>query len=134
MIQTGDSELRTAWHRCRCSSFVDESKVQLRGAGTGESQLSLERPSPHVLLARDQRTTRICRQRPVTRSNQGDRHECRDDAQERYEHSNGHNASRHWRALRERSRRLEPSRSEEHTSELQSLMRNSYAVFCLNKK
>src|SRR3546814_1011293 len=26
------------------------------------------------------------------------------------------------------------SRSEEHTSELQSLMRNSYAVFCLNKK
>src|SRR3546814_1417251 len=25
-------------------------------------------------------------------------------------------------------------RSEEHTSELQSLMRNSYAVFCLTKK
>src|SRR3546814_3052020 len=28
----------------------------------------------------------------------------------------------------------ELSRSEEHTSELQSLMRNSYAVFCLKKK
>src|SRR3546814_4241718 len=27
-----------------------------------------------------------------------------------------------------------PRRSEEHTSELQSLMRNSYAVFCLTKK
>src|SRR3546814_5572335 len=27
-----------------------------------------------------------------------------------------------------------PTRSEEHTSELQSLMRNSYAVFCLKKK
>src|SRR3546814_9966114 len=27
-----------------------------------------------------------------------------------------------------------PERSEEHTSELQSLMRNSYAVFCLKKK
>src|SRR3546814_4558410 len=27
-----------------------------------------------------------------------------------------------------------PNRSEEHTSELQSLMRNSYAVFCLKKK
>src|SRR3546814_3828665 len=27
-----------------------------------------------------------------------------------------------------------PVRSEEHTSELQSLMRLSYAVFCLNKK
>src|SRR3546814_9690939 len=26
-----------------------------------------------------------------------------------------------------------PGRSEEHTSELQSLMRNSYAVFCLKK-
>src|SRR3546814_6800215 len=28
----------------------------------------------------------------------------------------------------------EPHRSEEHTSELQSLMRISYAVFCLKKK
>src|SRR3546814_10028589 len=28
----------------------------------------------------------------------------------------------------------EKERSEEHTSELQSLMRNSYAVFCLKKK
>src|SRR3546814_4903132 len=28
----------------------------------------------------------------------------------------------------------EVERSEEHTSELQSLMRISYAVFCLNKK
>src|SRR3546814_8037176 len=27
-----------------------------------------------------------------------------------------------------------PNRSEEHTSELQSLMRNSYAVLCLKKK
>src|SRR3546814_7327817 len=33
-------------------------------------------------------------------------------------------AARFWRARR----------SEEHTSELQSLMRNSYAVFCLKKK
>src|SRR3546814_15501012 len=29
---------------------------------------------------------------------------------------------------------LDASRSEEHTSELQSLMRISYAVFCLKKK
>src|SRR3546814_1308213 len=29
---------------------------------------------------------------------------------------------------------VEWSRSEEHTSELQSLMRNSYAVFCLKTK
>src|SRR3546814_2605448 len=32
------------------------------------------------------------------------------------------------------SRRWKCSRSEEHTSELQSLMRISYAVFCLKKK
>src|SRR3546814_2079006 len=30
--------------------------------------------------------------------------------------------------------RRAPSRSDEHTSELQSLMRISYAVFCLKKK
>src|SRR3546814_2509959 len=36
---------------------------------------------------------------------------------------------RHW--LREQRR---DDRSEEHTSELQSLMRISYAVFCLKKK
>src|SRR3546814_3269055 len=29
---------------------------------------------------------------------------------------------------------FDPTRSEEHTSELQSLMRISYAVFCLKKK
>src|SRR3546814_7320771 len=33
-----------------------------------------------------------------------------------------------------KSNRLAVSRSEEHTSELQSLMRISYAVFCLKKK
>src|SRR3546814_1141763 len=32
------------------------------------------------------------------------------------------------------SEAAEIKRSEEHTSELQSLMRNSYAVFCLKKK
>src|SRR3546814_6713844 len=33
-----------------------------------------------------------------------------------------------------RHRPLDECRSEEHTSELQSLMRISYAVFCLKKK
>src|SRR3546814_9447950 len=37
--------------------------------------------------------------------------------------------SRHWRRLGHQH-----VRSEEHTSELQSLMRISYAVFCLKKK
>src|SRR3546814_1246864 len=35
---------------------------------------------------------------------------------------------------RPRRLRASPTRSEEHTSELQSLMRISYAVFCLKKK
>src|SRR3546814_3355325 len=38
------------------------------------------------------------------------------------------------RALPRRVRRRPLGRSEEHTSELQSLMRISYAVFCLKKK
>src|SRR3546814_4019791 len=45
-------------------------------------------------------------------------------------------ADRHFVAEAEdrRGRAIERQRSEEHTSELQSLMRISYAVFCLNKK
>src|SRR3546814_6923284 len=40
-------------------------------------------------------------------------------------------APSHWR---DEALRLVEQRSEEHTSELQSLMRISYAVFCLKKK
>src|SRR3546814_1110746 len=40
----------------------------------------------------------------------------------------GHRAGTAW------AHRSAPPRSEEHTSELQSLMRISYAVFCLKKK
>src|SRR3546814_4184003 len=36
--------------------------------------------------------------------------------------------------LRGRDNAITAARSEEHTSELQSLMRISYAVFCLKKK
>src|SRR3546814_7577480 len=44
---------------------------------------------------------------------------------------------RHDAVLKARQMRLQEidhARSEEHTSELQSLMRISYAVFCLKKK
>src|SRR3546814_3998355 len=41
--------------------------------------------------------------------------------------------ARDWRVDRAHQRRQLAARSEEHTSELQSLMRISYAVFCLNK-
>src|SRR3546814_3897951 len=39
-----------------------------------------------------------------------------------------------WERLVEELGEDAPTRSEEHTSELQSLMRISYAVFCLKKK
>src|SRR3546814_943159 len=41
---------------------------------------------------------------------------------------------RHRRPDRQRQADADSPRSEEHTSELQSLMRISYAVFCLKKK
>src|SRR3546814_2400119 len=46
------------------------------------------------------------------------------------------NSTRYNCALRDRpmAAAVSRSRSEEHTSELQSLMRISYAVFCLKKK
>src|SRR3546814_8897151 len=45
-----------------------------------------------------------------------------------------HPLPRRERQLRRDMRLLGDLRSEEHTSELQSLMRISYAVFCLKKK
>src|SRR3546814_2325334 len=44
-----------------------------------------------------------------------------------------HDPRRAFGLVARRAQRL-PLRSEEHTSELQSLMRISYAVFCLKKK
>src|SRR3546814_6287381 len=41
---------------------------------------------------------------------------------------------RGWQSLVTRNLNMFTFRSEEHTSELQSLMRISYAVFCLKKK
>src|SRR3546814_6403917 len=43
-------------------------------------------------------------------------------------------ATVHWCASRYDDRIYPGTRSEEHTSELQSLMRISYAVFCLKKQ
>src|SRR3546814_6798153 len=46
----------------------------------------------------------------------------------------GYAARQVVRRVRRDPVRRRPGRSEEHTSELQSLMRISYAVFCLKKK
>src|SRR3546814_8194709 len=49
-----------------------------------------------------------------------------------YDHLDLATLEKLWR--RDRPRVITSLRSEEHTSELQSLMRISYAVFCLKKK
>src|SRR3546814_3231181 len=41
---------------------------------------------------------------------------------------------RGWMGRADQTTKVKGMRSEEHTSELQSLMRISYAVFCLKKK
>src|SRR3546814_8951309 len=46
----------------------------------------------------------------------------------------GRGRPRRHRRAQSRAHRQHRARSEEHTSELQSLMRISYAVFCLKKK
>src|SRR3546814_8735458 len=46
----------------------------------------------------------------------------------------GNDRKRHYLDARRNDVSEYPLRSEEHTSELQSLMRISYAVFCLKKK
>src|SRR3546814_1424545 len=54
--------------------------------------------------------------------------------QQAVEHAPGEGAVRAAALQREVHRTPVACRSEEHTSELQSLMRISYAVFCLKKK
>src|SRR3546814_9697095 len=58
------------------------------------------------------------------------------DAQDRWQPVDGgfrrRGAARRW--WQHQPQDAVPARSEEHTSELQSLMRISYAVFCLKKK
>src|SRR3546814_2209437 len=49
-------------------------------------------------------------------------------------HSSSSSGGSKWPGSRALARLARKMRSEEHTSELQSLMRISYAVFCLKKK
>src|SRR3546814_3604426 len=51
-----------------------------------------------------------------------------------HRHAEGGGALALFQAARMGGEPAAPCRSEEHTSELQSLMRISYAVFCLKKK
>src|SRR3546814_2769002 len=55
-------------------------------------------------------------------------------APDRLRAGGGHDRARDQAASHRDDLDWQRERSEEHTSELQSLMRNSYAVFCLKKK
>src|SRR3546814_3089615 len=70
------------------------------------------------------RSPRRARPRPDEGSRKGQRHGAFPGGRDR----------RPGRDHRDRGRGRRTRRSEEHTSELQSLMRISYAVFCLKKK
>src|SRR3546814_2685224 len=76
--------------------------------------------------------------RPIANIGRGDRHQRRmDGAAGARHHDATESADRqqhHKAAPQARDRGWAIGRSEEHTSELQSLMRISYAVFCLKKK
>src|SRR3546814_8775622 len=72
-----------------------------------------------------------------TRPQQGRQRQCPHHRRHRGTCSRGRNMSEHGSPKKEKtdeSRIFRWARSEEHTSELQSLMRISYAVFCLKKK
>src|SRR3546814_3771299 len=104
-----------------------------------------------IMLPRPPRSTRtdpLCPYTTLFRSDaaqvqahvaqaRGQRH--RGDQQERQagpeaEHEHRHRRRRAERAADARPALVRPGRSEEHTSELQSLMRISSAVFCCKKK
>src|SRR3546814_5798372 len=57
-----------------------------------------------------------------------------EDAQRRLTHRKANHQSKCKGAIDKNLSEFRSRRSEEHTSELQSLMRISYAVFCLKKK
>src|SRR3546814_4160757 len=85
------------------------------------------------MIRRPPRSTRTDTLFPYTtlfRSGGADRHSGRRPSA----HRDGNRRLRSPRVSRGRPFGGAPARSEEHTSELQSLMRISYAVFCLKKK
>src|SRR3546814_12231728 len=98
-----------------------------------------------LMIQRPPRSTRTDTLLPYTtlfRSDRGGgdaarhRHGAPDDGGRGPAHLLGRRAGLGGRPRRRRlsDRRGDGKRSEEHTSELQSLMRISYAVFCLKKK
>src|SRR3546814_15954073 len=89
---------------------------------------SVAGPRPHRSLGRGQQVHRRNREEPAPRVRRRRRQRRRAVVRR------GRRAVRQAQRGQGQSRPLRQHRSEEHTSELQSLMRISYAVFCLKKK
>src|SRR3546814_4964931 len=99
------------------------------------------------MIRRPPRSTRTDTLFPYTTLFRSHRHAGHGDGAQRGAETIRHDAARRGDRARNRAGRKglcavagrredprQPHRSEEHTSELQSLMRISYAVFCLKKK
>src|SRR3546814_5679118 len=91
-------------------------------AGAGRCRTALARRWPCPTVSRLAGRTSRVRARASRRQRRPERPSCTRDRQ------------RDGPCQRGGARDVRRSRSEEHTSELQSLMRISYAVFCLKKK
>src|SRR3546814_2819175 len=106
------SDLRFVWGFALDAKFTFPFEALGTGAAASSRlHLTIFRPQLHF----------------VDLAGRGERH--RIDADDRVGNPPGRDA-----ALQRREQVVVADRSEEHTSELQSLMRNSYAVFCLTKK
>src|SRR3546814_1668742 len=114
----------------RCGSFAVDRRLSL-------VHLRSEGPARHLLAQRlgqrRQLSAVVLQHRAILRA-QGDRHA--DTLRHDVEDLEGAVGLAHppGDAVRLALRAVDARRSEEHTSELQSLMRISYAVFCLTKK
>src|SRR3546814_3694914 len=107
------------WSSDVCSSDLDprvEHQLPRRQRDRGVDEPAGRRSGHAFLLARQ------CDEAAGGRARRQDRRRCA-------RHGHGH-----WQENRQGRGGRGRVRSEEHTSELQSLMRISYAVFCLKKK
>src|SRR3546814_8382428 len=115
------------WSSDVCSSDLlreGRHRKAVEAAGAGRNRPAVERAPPCL---RDRRLGLAHRQRLLLRADR-----CRSLALARGRLRAGPAAAGARRTGAAAQRR--DRRSEEHTSELQSLMRISYAVFCLKKK
>src|SRR3546814_5896116 len=112
---------------------IGNARIRLRGPCTGEIGTECARKLANISSA----GAAPPRKRPGTRTGRGGRNCSEEDPHGKCQRiAGGHvrTCARSFDPCHGGPRYRESRRSEEHTSELQSLMRISYAVFCLKKK